>query len=102
MDRFSTRAFALCLMLGTAQASTTVPTPAPEVTDVLGGGPKGTALSSDQLDAMTFRWLREYVAYIITDAERDAFLTLETPQQRLDFIERFWQRRDPTPGTPEN
>ncbi len=56
----------------------------------------------DHLDAMTFRWLREYVPYIITPREREIFISLETTAQRLRFIERFWKRRDPTPGTPIN
>jgi GWxTD domain-containing protein len=62
----------------------------------------GPNQTPEQIDAMTFRWLREYVGYIITDPERDAFLSLDTPQQRLAFIEQFWKRRDPTPGTPKN
>src|SRR6266567_1982799 len=36
------------------------------------------------------KWLDEDVVYIITDEERD------------NFIEAFWQRRDPTPDTEEN
>jgi GWxTD domain-containing protein len=47
-------------------------------------------------------WLNEEVAYIITDSERKYFLNLTTDQQRAQYIEDFWQRRDPTPGTPEN
>ncbi|MGA3016385.1 MAG: GWxTD domain-containing protein [Bryobacteraceae bacterium] len=48
------------------------------------------------------KWLNEDVAYIITDAERSAFLGLQTDEEREHFIEQFWLRRDPTPGTPEN
>ncbi len=48
------------------------------------------------------KWLNEEVAYIISDAERDAFKQLETDEERQKFIEEFWARRDPTPGTPEN
>ena len=48
------------------------------------------------------RWLEEEVVYIITTQERDSFLRLETDKERTDFIEQFWLRRDPTPGTPEN
>jgi GWxTD domain-containing protein len=47
-------------------------------------------------------WLEEDVAYIITDAERGAFLTLNSNEEREQFIEQFWLRRDPTPNTPEN
>ena len=44
----------------------------------------------------------EDVAYIITDAERSAFKSLQSDPEREHFIEQFWLRRDPTPGTPEN
>ncbi|MGH9583777.1 MAG: GWxTD domain-containing protein [Bryobacteraceae bacterium] len=47
-------------------------------------------------------WLNEDVAYIITAQERAAFLKLTTNGERNQFIQQFWQRRDPTPGTPEN
>jgi GWxTD domain-containing protein len=47
-------------------------------------------------------WLKEDVAYIIQDAERVAFLQLQSYEEREHFIEQFWLRRDPTPGTPEN
>jgi GWxTD domain-containing protein len=48
------------------------------------------------------KWLNEEAVYVITDAERDAFLRLETDEERQQFIRQFWLRRDPTPGTPEN
>ena len=31
-----------------------------------------------------------------------AFKALQTDEEREHFIEQFWLRRDPTPGTPEN
>jgi GWxTD domain-containing protein len=48
------------------------------------------------------KWLIEDVAYIIRDDERAAFKSLQSDPEREHFIEQFWQRRDPTPGTPEN
>ena len=48
------------------------------------------------------KWLEEEVPYIITDDERSAFLQLQTNEEREQFIEAFWQRRDPTPDTVEN
>ena len=48
------------------------------------------------------KWLNEDVVYIITREERAAFLRLESDPERERFIEQFWLRRDPTPGTPEN
>lgn len=47
-------------------------------------------------------WLNQDVVYIIEAAERTAFLSLTTDAERDHFIEQFWLRRDPTPGTPEN
>jgi GWxTD domain-containing protein len=48
------------------------------------------------------KWLKEDVAYIITNEERNAFRQLGTDEEREHFIEQFWLRRDPTPGTPDN
>ena len=48
------------------------------------------------------KWLNEEVVYIITDPERAAFQQLTTDDERSQFIQQFWLRRDPTPGTPEN
>ncbi len=48
------------------------------------------------------KWLNEDVAYIITNEERAAYKSLVTDAQHEAFIEDFWQKRDPTPGTPEN
>jgi len=48
------------------------------------------------------RWLNEDVVYIINDAERAAFEKLTTDEEREKFVEQFWLRRDPTPGTAEN
>jgi len=48
------------------------------------------------------RWLNQDVAYIITDQERAAFKALTTDEERDKFIEQFWLRRDPNPGTTEN
>lgn len=47
-------------------------------------------------------WIREDVAYIITDEERQAFTRLQTDEEREQFIEQFWIRRDPTPDSLEN
>lgn len=47
-------------------------------------------------------WLNVDVGYIITDEERKAFNRLETDEEREQFIEQFWLRRDPTPDSVEN
>src|SRR5260370_33583923 len=48
------------------------------------------------------KWLDEDVRWIITDQEKSAFMQLSNDEERDQFIEGFWQRRDPTPDTEEN
>ncbi len=48
------------------------------------------------------KWLNEDVVYIIDDQEKDAFERLTTDEERARFIEQFWERRNPTPGSTEN
>ncbi len=48
------------------------------------------------------KWVNEDVRWIITDEELSAWKKLTTNAERDAFIEAFWQRRDPTPDTPEN
>ncbi len=47
-------------------------------------------------------WLDQDVRYIITPEEERAFKLLGTDEERDEFIEQFWLRRDPTPDTEEN
>ena len=64
---------------------------------------KENAKSLKQEISKTYRkWLDEDVRWIITDEERSAFKQLSNDEERDAFIEAFWQRRDPTPDTPEN
>jgi GWxTD domain-containing protein len=55
-----------------------------------------------ELETPYKKWLNEEVIYIITDEERKAFGDLKTDEERQQFIEQFWLRRDPTPDTEEN
>src|SRR2546423_8625843 len=48
------------------------------------------------------KWLDEDVRWIITDEERTAFKQLSNDEERDNFVEGFWLRRDPTPDTAEN
>ena len=48
------------------------------------------------------KWLNEDVVYIILPEERQAFLKLSTNEEREQFIEAFWARRNPDPDSPEN
>src|SRR5438067_1382652 len=55
-----------------------------------------------EVDNVYKKWLDEDVRYIITDEERAAFKQLSNDEERDNFIEAFWARRDPTPDTVEN
>lgn len=48
------------------------------------------------------KWLENDVEYIITSEEKKAFKALATDEERENFIEQFWRRRDPNPDTEEN
>src|SRR5581483_9293680 len=48
------------------------------------------------------KWLNEDVRWIITPEEEQAFKRLQNDEEREQFIENFWLRRDPTPDTAEN
>jgi len=48
------------------------------------------------------KWLDEDVVYIITDEERKAFRQLSNDEERDQFIEAFWQRRNPNPDSEDN
>ncbi len=48
------------------------------------------------------QWLTEDVTYIISPEERNAFLQLDTNEEREQFIEQFWLRRSSNPDLPEN
>lgn len=47
-------------------------------------------------------WSREDAWYIITPEERSAYKMLRNDEERDNFIEVFWRRRDPTPDTIAN
>jgi len=55
-----------------------------------------------ELESPYKKWLDEDVIYIISPEERHSFLNLATNEEREQFIEAFWQRRNPDPDSPEN
>jgi GWxTD domain-containing protein len=130
MFRVGSRYFAsLCIVFlaaatGLASAQSDKPAPTPVANDPQAGAP-AAAQSPDQVDPLkraptekqkkqqksslkielgkTYKkWLNEDVVWIITDEERAAFKQLSNDEERDNFIEAFWQRRDPTPDTEEN
>jgi GWxTD domain-containing protein len=63
---------------------------------------KQAAKLKKELETPWKKWLNEDVVYIITDEEKKAFKQLQTDDEREQFVENFWLRRDPTPDTEEN
>jgi GWxTD domain-containing protein len=55
-----------------------------------------------ELETPYKKWLNEEVFWVITAEERKEFQGLAADDQREQFIEDFWKRRDPTPSTDEN
>ena len=66
------------------------------------GGQRNSFPPEVRIQEFYQRWLDEDVAYIISNEERMAFSSLRTDPERDAFMEQFWRRRDPTPGTLEN
>ncbi|MEO6801847.1 MAG: GWxTD domain-containing protein [Granulicella sp.] len=48
------------------------------------------------------KWVDEDVRWIITDQELETFKSLGNDEERDQFIEQFWLRRNPNPDSPEN
>jgi GWxTD domain-containing protein len=106
----SLTAFALLLLPVSAQQSQsqTPPATSSNPTEI----PQNQKLTKEQkqkmkktlkeLDTPYKTWLNEDVIYIISPEERQAFLQLETNEEREQFIEAFWLRRSSNPDLPEN
>ncbi|QHS51108.1 GWxTD domain-containing protein [Edaphobacter sp. 12200R-103] len=55
-----------------------------------------------ELKGVYKKWLDEDVRWIITDQEMQAFKSLSNDEERDQFIEQFWLRRNPNPDSPDN
>jgi len=55
-----------------------------------------------ELKGVYKKWIDEDVRWIITDQEMQAFKSLSNDEERDQFIENFWLRRNPNPESPEN
>ncbi len=58
--------------------------------------------TEEEVSKIYENWLSKDVRYIITREETKAFKALKTDEERENFIENFWRRRDPNPDTEEN
>jgi GWxTD domain-containing protein len=55
-----------------------------------------------ELHGVYKKWVDEDVHWIITDTELQAFKSLGNDEERDQFIEQFWLRRNPNPDSPDN
>jgi GWxTD domain-containing protein len=58
--------------------------------------------SKEGTRAVYEKWINDDVSPIITDEEKKTFKALKTDEEREQFIEQFWLRRDPDPDTDVN
>ncbi|HEY7816833.1 MAG TPA: GWxTD domain-containing protein, partial [Vicinamibacteria bacterium] len=56
----------------------------------------------ERLPELHRNWLEKEVVYIISAVEKEAFLRLESEEERSSFVDVFWRKRDLNPSTPEN
>ena len=56
---------------------------------------KGKKQQNEQEEDYFNKWLGEDVKYIISGDEKDVFKKLSTAEEKDQFIEQFWYRRDP-------
>jgi GWxTD domain-containing protein len=47
-------------------------------------------------------WANSPEAYFLTSEEKQEWKGLRSTESRYEFIERYWLKRDPSPGTPAN
>jgi GWxTD domain-containing protein len=120
---FTRRFFAAFLCFMMAAPATWAQSPENQATDKKAADPKAAGepqadplkreLTPEQKKKMAERfkkevgesyrkWLDNDVRWIITDEEVAVFKQLSTDEERDNFIEIFWNRRDPTPDTVEN
>ncbi len=48
------------------------------------------------------RFVFEDVKYIMDDAELAEYRRAKTPREKIAFFKRFWEKRNPRPGSPDN
>ncbi|MDE2926897.1 MAG: GWxTD domain-containing protein [Acidobacteriota bacterium] len=69
---------------------------------VVWAGPKEKDASSEEAVDYYNKWLNDTVVHIIAHDERAVFEKLTSPEEKENFIEQFWRRRDPDPRTMIN
>ncbi len=61
-----------------------------------------SAAAAPDYKAPTKDWSRGPVRWIMSDDEEKEIKKLRTDDERAVFVKAFWEKRDPTPGSPEN
>ena len=64
--------------------------------------PPQSAEQTPSKGATPSEWDDGPVRYIMNREEIKVFRALKDDESRIRFIEQFWQRRDPSPSTPDN
>ena len=72
------------------------------VIGIVAGLCAAVAVAQNQQPTPYQNWVDQDVLYLISVEERSAFMKLTTDDERNQFIEQFWLRRDPTPDTEAN
>jgi len=62
----------------------------------------GEDLIDEEAESYYKKWLEQDVVYIIQRQEEEIFASLTTDQEKEEFIEQFWRRRDPDMTTASN
>ena len=63
---------------------------------------KQQARQKEESGSYLKNWPKNEISYIIDPEEQAAFNKLRTDEEREQFIEAFWLRRDQTPDTIDN
>ncbi len=68
----------------------------------VGAGAAMAAGEAPDWKTPTKDWTKGPVRWLMDDTEEKDFKKLKADEERQAFAKTFWEKRDPTPGTPEN
>ena len=66
------------------------------------GKKKNAVVQREEAEDYFKKWLKEAAVYIITGEEKAVFESLSTLDEKEQFVEQFWRRRDPDLRTAAN
>jgi GWxTD domain-containing protein len=100
--RLAALAFSAIFASGYAVSAQNVPAPSPQPEPSERQHKKQQRKAKDELSFEFDRFLEEDGKYLLTPDEVAAFKRLGTNEEREQFIENFWQRRNPSPDSSVN